>query len=54
MISSNSQFREGRTKYVTLENDDADAFHLFVQRLYEGGYDVEKARSVESGGCEEM
>lgn len=53
-ISLNSRFVEGRTKQVVLENDNADAFHLFVQWLYNGEYNVTKARSVEDGGCEEM
>ena len=53
-VCLNSQFREGRTKHVTLEDDDAEVFHLFVQWLYEGEYNVKKARSVENGGCEEM
>lgn len=53
-ISLNSKFVEGRTKQVVLEDDNADAFHLFVQWLYNGEYNVTKARSVEIGGCEEV
>lgn len=53
-VSLNSQFVEGRTKHVVLEHDNADAFHLFVQWLYNGEYHMTKARSVEDGGCDEM
>ncbi len=52
--SLNSYFKESRTKQVVLAEDNADAFHLFVQWLYDGEYNVKKARSLEDGGCEEL
>lgn len=53
-VSLNSEFREGKTKRVTLEKDKSDVFHSFVQWLYGGTYDVRSARNVENGAGREM
>jgi hypothetical protein len=51
--SLNSGFVEGRTQQVELGQDDPDVFDIFVQWIYEGDYDVQKALSKEEGGTEE-
>ncbi|KAA6414979.1 MAG: hypothetical protein FRX48_01730 [Lasallia pustulata] len=52
-VSLNSAFPEGQTKQVTLHEDNADAFHLFVQWIYGGDYNVKEARGVEYRSTED-
>jgi hypothetical protein len=51
--SLKSEFIEGRTQQVLLDQDDPDVFDVFVQWIYQGDYDVQKAISKDEGGTEE-
>jgi hypothetical protein len=50
--SLKSEFIEGRTQQVLLDEDDPDVFDVFVQWIYWGDYDVQKAMPKEEGGTE--
>ena len=49
-----SNFKEGETQICRLEEDNADAFDLFVQYLHSTDYDVTLAFSKEEGGTGPM
>jgi hypothetical protein len=51
--SLESEFVEGRTQQVLLDQDDPDVFDIFVQWIYQGDYDVQMAIPKEKGGTED-
>jgi hypothetical protein len=51
--SLESEFVEGRTQQVLLDQDDPDVFDVFVQWIYQGDYDVQMAIPKEEGGTED-